>query len=228
MFLFAGDPDFAVRADAQEPLRLVARHLRGRAVPVQAHLLRPPPLRTALNFRRLAVHDPTETLFQPEAVSVGRALAVQAESLGDLSIGRRFRRASAGDFSPRTAAATAASSAARYSARPGKHNAPSHCSWRIAAAVASPYFAAAADGTGFSTHRPGDFRSDWRNSVVAGLAVLSGGLRPASESQTSNSNAASACSDFALTTPSRPEIAQQRHVLIFVVGPRVPSPGCRR
>ena len=42
--------------------------------------------------------------------------------------------------------------------------------------------------------------------MVAGLAVLNGGLLAASASQTSSSNAASPCSDFALTTPSRPEM----------------------
>ena len=51
-----GHPDFAVGADAQEPLGLVAGHLGGRMAPFEAHVPRPPPLHAALDFRRVDAH----------------------------------------------------------------------------------------------------------------------------------------------------------------------------
>ena len=89
--------------------------------------------------------------------------------------------------------------------------------------MASPYCTAAAAETGFSTHWPGDFRFDWRNSVVAGLAALICGLMRLSESHRSNWNAASVWADFASTTPKPAGDRQQRHARVVVVGPVVPD-----
>ena len=54
-----GHPDLAIGPDAQKSLRLVARHLGGRPASFEAHFARPPPLRTALDFRRLDAHNPS-------------------------------------------------------------------------------------------------------------------------------------------------------------------------
>ena len=94
---------------------------------------------------------------------IGGALGGEAEAGGDFApFGGGGEQGIVRGFLAADGRATALSSAARYSARPGRRKAPSHCSWPKAASATSPYCTAAAAGTGFSTH--------WLGSLQVRLA----------------------------------------------------------
>lgn len=110
------------------------------------------------------------TLLQPQAVHVLGFLPFHPVSPGDRAhFSAACFKAIPGESCPRTAAWTASSSAARYSARPGRRSEARNCPRESAAEVCSAYCRAAELETPLSTQLLAAGIWSVRKSVVAGL-----------------------------------------------------------